>query len=281
MRLMITNDDGIDAPGLHVLVEAMTRLDGDHELVVIAPDGEWSGASSAIGALFKVEPTVRRGSIPGIDVEAWKVDGPPGLCAMFARLGAFGDPFDLIVSGINPGANVGRAVYHSGTIGAAVTGRNGDVPGVAFSQAISDFSAFGQSWDDVVETLSFDASADVAQTVVQALVDDLPRESFVMNVNVPDLPVEEIRGWKHAEIGVAPPRTLTSASLARLDGDDEVFRVDMSWGEKSHLDPATDSGAIDDGWVTVTNVSRFVHESRPDLDPAARSLDAMFAPATS
>ena len=59
-----------------------------------------------------------------IDV-AWSVSGPPALCVMFSRLGAFGAPFDLVVSGINPGANVGRSVYHSGTIGACLTARTG------------------------------------------------------------------------------------------------------------------------------------------------------------
>lgn len=275
MRLMITNDDGIDARGLHVLVEAMTRLDGDHEIVVIAPDDEWSGASASIGALFKTDPKIRRWTVPGADVEAWMVHGPPGLCALFARLGAFGDPFDLIVSGINPGANVGRSVYHSGTIGAALTGRNGGIPGIAFSQAIQDFSAWGQTWDETVERLDFSAAAEVARTLVQALVDDLPDEAFVLNVNVPEATLDGLKGWKQTEVGVAPPRRLQKASLAPVEGDEGAFHVEMDWGEALHLDPNTDAGAVDDGFVSITNLSRLVHEPRIDLDPLITSLDTL------
>ncbi len=276
MRLLVTNDDGIDARGLHVLTRAMTELEGDHEIVVVAPDSEWSGAGAALGALFKIEPTVRRAEMPGLDVEAWKVDGPPGLCVMFARLGAFGGPFDLIVSGINPGANVGRAVYHSGTIGAALTGRNGFVPGIAFSQAVAAFSALGQTWDELVEQLSFDAAGEVARTMVQALVDDLPADVFVINVNVPDVPLPEIKGWKHTTVGVQPPRTVQSADLEPIDGEPGAFRVTMGWGDKLEVDPATDAGAIEEGWVTVTNLSRMEHEERPDLDHPVKALDALF-----
>ncbi|MEM1334665.1 MAG: 5'/3'-nucleotidase SurE [Actinomycetota bacterium] len=278
MRLLVTNDDGIDARGLHVLVEAVTRLRGDHEVVVVAPDDEWSGAGAALGALFKIDPVVRRASVPGSDVEAWKVDGPPGLCVMFARLGAFGGPFDLVVSGINPGANVGRAVYHSGTIGAAVTGRNGLVPGVAFSQGVSGFSAIGQSWDELVADLSFDAASEIAHTVVQRLVDDLPDDPFVMNVNVPDRPLAQMQGWKHTVVGVEPPRAATTAELTPVQGEDDAFTVTMGWGDKLELDPETDAGAIEEGWVTVTNLSRMDHEPRPDLDRAAAALDGLFPP---
>ena len=132
MRILLTNDDGIDSIGLHILARAM-RPHG--EVVIIAPDREFSGAGAALGALHLIQPEVRRVNVEGID-EAWSVSGPPALCVMFARLGAFGAPFDLVVSGINPGVNVGRSVYHSGTIGAVVSGRNGGLSGVAVSQAV-------------------------------------------------------------------------------------------------------------------------------------------------
>ena len=74
---------------------------------------------------------VQREGCRGLDRER-----PPALCVMFARMGAFGPPFDLVVSGINPGANVGRSVYHSGTVGAALTARSGGISGVAVSQDV-------------------------------------------------------------------------------------------------------------------------------------------------
>ena len=133
VRLLLTNDDGIDSVGLHVLARAM-RPHGD--VVIIAPDSEYSGASCAVGALHLAHPEARRRHVEGID-EAWSLSGPPALCVMFARLGAFGGPFDLVVSGINPGANVGRSVYHSGTVGAALSGRIGNISGIAVSQSVT------------------------------------------------------------------------------------------------------------------------------------------------
>src|SRR3954449_721262 len=143
MRILVTNDDGVDCVGIHVLARRLGAL-GD--VVVAAPDREYSGAGAALGTLHLIRPEVRRVTIDGVP-EAWSVTGPPALCVMFARLGVFGAPFDLVVSGINPGANSGRAIYHSGTVGAALTARNGGVSGVAISQAVADVGVEGQGWE--------------------------------------------------------------------------------------------------------------------------------------
>ena len=118
-------------------------------------------------------PRCAGSAIDGID-EAWAVNGPPGLCVMFARLGAFG-PIDLVVSGINPGANVGRAVYHSGTVGAALTARNGNVSGVAVSQAVAGFGVEGQGWDEMIADQHWDTAAYVGSIVVGAVLSSLPQ----------------------------------------------------------------------------------------------------------
>ena len=96
MRILVTNDDGIDSIGMHVLARAMCRLDGDHEIIVAAPDEEYSGAGASLGALHLIHPEVRRAHIDDCPADAiWSVTGPPALCVMFSRLGAFGPPFDL------------------------------------------------------------------------------------------------------------------------------------------------------------------------------------------
>ena len=136
MRILLTNDDGIDSVGLHVLARAMRPFG---EVVIAAPDREFSGAGAALGALHLIQPEVHRAHVDGID-EAWAVTGPPALCVMFSRLGAFGAPFDLVVSGINPGANVGRSVYHSGTVGAA---------------PVQNIGAYGQELSDCLVRLEF------------------------------------------------------------------------------------------------------------------------------
>ncbi|WP_420450997.1 5'/3'-nucleotidase SurE [Ilumatobacter sp.] len=275
MRILVTNDDGIDSIGLHVLVRSMCTLEGDHEIVVVAPDREFSGAGASLGALHLIEPVVTRSSIPDCDAETWTVDGPPGLCVMFARLGAFGDPFDLVVSGINPGANVGRSVYHSGTIGAALTGRNGHVSGVAVSQAVHGFSVEGQAWDDLVAGLRWETAAEVARAVVQSLVDDMPDEVIVVNLNVPDRPIGELEGWRHAPVGQSPPRAMASAELVAIEGRHGVYGVEMSWGDKIDVDPATDAGLVEDGWVALTYLSRLEHEERDDVERTHDALDRL------
>jgi 5'-nucleotidase len=254
----------------------MCELDGDHEIVVAAPDREYSGAGASLGALWLIQPEVHRATIPGCTPhEVWSVTGPPGLCVMFSRLGAFGPPFDLVVSGINPGANVGRAVYHSGTIGAALTARNGFVSGVAVSQQVTGFGVEGQGWDDAIAEQHWESAAAVCREVVQALVDDLPDEPIVVNLNVPDVPLDEIKGWRFAEVGTMPPRTVAAAELEPIPGHDQAYRVKMSWGDKNVLDPATDGGAVEDGLVAVSYLSRMDHEDRPDVPTPAVALDRL------
>ncbi|BAN01525.1 5'/3'-nucleotidase SurE [Ilumatobacter coccineus] len=275
MRILVTNDDGIDSVGLHVLVRAMCDLRGDHEIVVVAPDTEYSGAGAALGALFQIQPEIVRASIPDCDAEAWTVNGPPGLCVMFSRLGAFGGPFDLIVSGINPGANVGRAVYHSGTIGACLTGRNGHVSGIAVSQAVSGWGVEGQAWSDLILNQQWESAAECAKVMAQSLVDDMPSETVIVNLNVPDLPIDEIKGWRHAEIGLQPPRSVATAELEPIEGRVGAFKVTMQWGEKLDLPSETDAGTVEEGFVSVSYLSRIEHEDRPDVAHADKALAAL------
>lgn len=252
MRILVTNDDGIDSIGLHLLARAMTR---HGEVIVAAPDSEYSGAGAALGALHVIRPEVHQVSVDGIDT-AWAVNGPPALCAMFAGLEAFGPVPDLIVSGINPGANVGRAVYHSGTVGAALTGRNRGISGVAISQEVADYAVEGQGWDDVLAKQLWDSAVTVADTVVGALVAQPPAGPYVLNVNVPNRPLAEIKGWRFTEVGTIPPRTMAVATLEPKEGHEGTYRVAMSWGDPVPLPPETDGGAVEDGYVSVTWLSR-------------------------
>ncbi len=276
MRILVTNDDGIDALGLHVLTAAICDLDGDHEVVVVAPDREFSGAGASLGALHLIQPEVRRAHIDGCRAaEIWTVSGPPALCVMFARLGAFGPQFHLVVAGINPGANVGRAVYHSGTVGAVLTARNGNTSGVAVSQSVSGFGVEGQGWDETIKDQHWESAATVGATVAQALVDDMPPQPVVVNVNVPNLPLDRIDGWRHTAVGRLPPRAMSGATLEPVPGHGDSYRVAMTWGDKVELDPSTDGGAVEDGHVAISYLSRIVHEDRDDMVAATVALDAL------
>ncbi len=133
MKVLVTNDDGVGSPGLHALARAL--VDAGHDVVVVAPDRDYSGSGAAIGHLHADDHIdAAPVELPGLaGVRAYAVDGPPGLCVLAARLGGFGDPPDIVVSGINPGCNTGRAVLHSGTVGAALTAANFGVRGLAVS----------------------------------------------------------------------------------------------------------------------------------------------------
>ena len=271
MRILLTNDDGIDSIGLHVLARAM-RPHGD--IVIVAPDQEFSGAGAALGALHLIQPEVKRVQVDGIE-EAWSVSGPPALCVMFARLGAFGEPFDLIVSGINPGANVGRAVYHSGTIGAALTARNGRVSGVAVSQSVIGLGVEGQGWDEMLVGQQWDSAAAVASAFVAGLVADMPADPVVVNLNVPNVPLAEIKGWRHARVGLEPPRKVSTAVLQPRIGQKDTYSVAMQWGDAIDLPDDSDGGVVEAGFVAVTYLSRLDNIERPDMAAGESSLSSL------
>ena len=257
MRILVTNDDGIDSIGLHVLARAM-RAHGD--VVIAAPDREYSGAGAAVGALHLLQPETRRRQVDGID-ESWAVTGPPALCVMFACLGLFGEPFDLVVAGINPGANVGRSVYHSGTVGAALTARSRGISGVAVSQAVTGFGVEGQGWDEMLIGQKWHTAAGVAEVVVGGLIDQMPVEPVVLNVNVPNVEPDQIVGWRRAEVGTLPQRAMAVARLEPMVGHEAAYSVKMTWGDAVDLPITTDVGAVDAGEVSITYLTRLEADS--------------------
>ncbi len=273
MRILVTNDDGIDSVGLHVLAREMTRH-GD--VVVVAPDREFSGASAAVGALHLLQPEVHRAHVEGVP-EVWTVNGPPALCVLFARLGVFGGPFDLVVSGINPGANVGRAVYHSGTIGAVLTGRLGGISGVAVSQAVNGFGVEGQGWDDMVKGQIWSTAAEVASAVVSGLIADPPAEAVAVNVNVPNLPLEQINRWRRTSVGNRIPRSMAAATLEPKEGHEGAFHVRMQYGDPIQLPVETDGGAVEAGEVSITYLSKLEGVDVGPATSAERSLAAFLS----
>jgi len=257
MRILVTNDDGIDSIGLHVLARAM-RVHGD--VVIAAPDREYSGAGAAVGALHLLQPETRRQQVDGID-ESWAVTGPPALCVMFACLGLFGEPFDLVVAGINPGANVGRSVYHSGTVGAALTARSRGISGVAVSQAVTGFGVEGQGWDEMLIGQKWHTAAAVAEVVVGGLIDQMPIEPVVLNVNVPNVEPDQIVGWRRAEVGTLPQRAMAVARMEPMVGHEDAYSVKMTWGDAVDLPITTDVGAVDAGEVSITYLTRLEADS--------------------
>ncbi|MBA4812405.1 MAG: 5'/3'-nucleotidase SurE [Acidimicrobiales bacterium] len=270
MRIMLTNDDGINSEGLHVLARSMQQH-GD--VFIAAPDSEYSGAGAAIGPIHLSEPEVRSTKIDEIST-AWTVSGPPALCVMLARLGAFGD-VDLVVSGINPGANVGRSVYHSGTVGAALTARHANIPSLAVSQHVSGFGGEGQSWDDLIQSQKWDVAAQVASSVVEGLLQDEIGDSPVVNVNVPNLDLSDIRGWRFTNLGAEPPREIEKIELLPLKEEEGSFRVSMTWGGENHQPPDVDTGAVMNNEISVSYLSRIVALTPPKSSGIGMALKGL------
>jgi 5'-nucleotidase len=274
MRIVVTNDDGIDSVGLHMLANALAPLG---EVIVVAPDTEYSGAGAAVGALHLMRPEVHRVSIDSLVgvAEAWAVTGPPALCIMFARLGVFGAKPDLVVSGINPGANVGRAVYHSGTIGAALTARSGGIPGIAISQDVAAGSFDGQGLEEMLSLQQWHSAAEVGAEVVRAVINANITEPLVLNVNVPNCSVAEMKGWRSTKVGTLPPRTMSGATREPKLGHEGAFRVTMQWGEPVVLPEELDGGAVTAGYVSISALST-LHEE-PEPAAVSDALERLFS----
>jgi 5'-nucleotidase len=281
VKILVTNDDGIDSEGLLWLARAVTGLG---QVTVVAPDREYSGASASLGVLHQMKPEVHRARLDGLD-DVWAVSGPPALCVMFAMLGVFGHSFDLVVAGINPGVNVGRSVYHSGTVGAALTARGRGIPGVAVSQAVEGYGIEGQGWDEMLKGVRWEAAAEVAAAVTGALVEHGQRAPLLVNLNVPNLPVSEMGGWERTSIGRIPPRVIADARLEPRVGHPGAFKVVMDWGDAVSLPEGTDGGAIERDRVSLTLLGHLSDVDTP-IDTSAEegaypvmaaALDKLFA----
>jgi 5'-nucleotidase len=196
MRILITNDDGISAPGMEVLARSVARWiercpEGEtREAIIVAPHENYSGMSSAVGDVHG-HPYVhyKRFTISGAEsIPAYSLEGPPALCAILGTVGYFNFRPNMILSGINAGANVGRSVLHSGTIGAILTGAQLGLSGLAVSV----------QWG---ENVHFETAGEVAVEVLQELMNAPTRTLF--NLNVPNLPVSELKGVRRGRISTA------------------------------------------------------------------------------
>jgi 5'-nucleotidase len=106
--------------------------------------------------------------------------------------------------------------------------------------------------DEVLDRQVWGSAAEVARVAVGAVIADPPDVASVLNINVPNLPVEAITGWRHTTIGFPPPRVISTAELEPKPGHEGTYRIRMSWGEPAQLPPETDGGAVMDGHVSLT-----------------------------
>jgi 5'-nucleotidase len=250
MKILVTNDDGVASPGLHALAGAVAAA--GHETMVVAPSSDMSGAGASIGRLHAdVHLEAERVELPGIeDLPAYALDGPPGLCVLAARLGGFGDPPDVVVSGINPGCNTGRSVLHSGTVGAALTSANFGGRGLAVSIDVNGDGG-PQHWA---------TAATVGAEALGWLLDAGDRT--VLNLNVPDLPFDEVQGARWATL--AAFGTVRSAVIEAAPNGGRL-QIELR-PNNVELPPDSDTALVSAGYVAVTTITGIEATDPVDVD---------------
>lgn len=237
MRLLIANDDGVYAPGIIALHEALADY---AECVVIAPDADRSGASSSL--------TLDRPLHPQRLVNGFiSVNGTPTDCVHLGLNGLLEHSPDMVVSGINLGANLGDDVLYSGTVAAALEGRFLDKPAFAFSllSRLTD---------------NLPAAAHIARRLVEAHDKlDLPPRT-VLNVNIPNLPLERIRGVQLTRLGHRA-RAAAPVKVVNPRGK-EGYWISVA-GDAEDGGPGTDFHAVMQGYVSITplQLDRTFHEA--------------------
>ena len=230
---LITNDDGIESEGLHRL--AAFALDAGLDVIIAAPARQSSGSSASIIAAeengripFEPHP------IEGLDVPSFAVRGAPGLISLIAAHGAFVSVPDLVLSGINHGANVGRAILHSGTVGAALTaGLNG-------ARAIAVSLDVGMT----PERFEWDAAARVTVEQIPRLLDS--PAGTVWNLNVPNAPGP----FETREAALAPFGIVQTSMSEQGEGFVRMAVEDLP----NTPEPGSDAALLAEGFATVTNI---------------------------
>ncbi len=231
MRILVSNDDGVDAPGIRVLADGL-RAAG-HEVLVVAPDRDRSGASNSL----TLDSPVR---VVQLDERTWRVAGTPTDCVHVAITGMFEIEPDIVVSGINNTANLGDDVIYSGTVAAAMEGRFLGLPAVAVSLVTADH--VGRNYET--------AARAAVEIVARLAADPLPADT-ILNVNVPDLPWDEIAGFEVARLG---NRHRAEASVPQQDPRGRSWWWIGAAGPEQDGGAGTDFQAVRSGHISITPI---------------------------
>jgi len=251
MRILITNDDGVQAPGIASLARAVSQWVKEapagqvREAIVVAPLTNMSGMSAAVTDIYEhPEIPYERFVIEGAeDIPTYGIAGPPALCVILGALGSFDFRPDFVLSGINAGANVGRSVLHSGTIGAIFTGGQMGLSGLAVSV----------QWG---EDVHYDTAGSVATEVLSELA-AAPRRTL-LNLNVPNLSGESLRGVRRGRIsgaGLVKSARPTVEDNALGDKGTLLIRFGAATpelGDVSDEDSDEDGALIAAGYASLT-----------------------------
>lgn len=234
MRLMLVNDDGYRAVGINVL--AKTLAEAGHQVIVCAPDRERSAASHS----FTIGRPLTATAFEDNGIPGYAISGTPADCAKLG-LHLLESKVDMVVSGINHGPNLGGACIYSGTVGAAMEASMSGVPAVAVSLC------------DYRNPVNFETAAKIAVKVLDWAAARPLNRGEVYNLNVPDIPYEEIKGIRSATLSNeflnAPDYKKTVS-----DNGEEVYYCNVT-EFLPNTDPECDTELINQGWATLTPVT--------------------------
>lgn len=226
MKILISNDDGVYAKGIAILSDHLREL---APVVVVAPDRNRSGASNSLTLDSPVRiKTIENGSV--------SVEGTPTDCVHLALTGLLEDLPSMVVSGINEGANLGDDTLYSGTVAAAMEGRFLGLPAIAISLVGED-------------TRYYETAGKVAQILVQQVIKDPLPADTILNVNVPDIPFDELEGFEVTRLG---SRHNAESMIRAYDPrGNEVYWVGPA-GPARDEGPGTDFYAVCNNKVSIT-----------------------------
>jgi len=224
VKILISNDDGYQAEGIETLAQYLSK---DHEVVVVAPNENKSAASSSLTLNRPLKPVKVADNI-------YSIDATPSDCVHLSLCGFLQDDFDLVVTGINFGPNLGDDVIYSGTVAGAIEGRFLGLPSIAISLA---------SWVGK----NFESAGRVAQQVVNTIHTSQLSHDTVLNVNVPDVPYEDIQGFQTTRLG---KRHMSEPSIQDKK-DSSLYWIGEN-GKEADNGVGTDFHAIANNYVSVT-----------------------------
>lgn len=229
MHFLVSNDDGITARGIQVLSEWMKQL-GD--VTIVAPDQNCSGASNSL----TLNSPVR---IREISDRTYRVNGTPTDCVHIALTGLLDSDPDMVVSGINAGANLGDDVIYSGTVAAAMEGRFLGLPAIAVSLVFHE------------KPIHYETAAQAVVLVVARLCQDPLPADTILNINVPDIPWQDIQGFEVTRLGY---RHRAEPTVRMLDPRGEPMYWIGPAGAEQDAGPGTDFDAVRRRYVSITPI---------------------------
>ena len=224
MRILISNDDGYQANGIRHLTKSLSEI---AEVIVVAPSENKSAASSSLTIGKPLKPIQ-------IEKNIYAIDATPTDCVHLALCGFIKEPIDLVVTGINHGANLGDDIIYSGTVAGAFEGRFLGLPSIAISLA---------SWD----CNHFDTASAIAKRLVAQIDKSGISSSTILNVNIPDIPISKIKGIKSTRSG----RRHRSAPSIQDKKDPSIYWIGENGKEADNAN-GTDFYAISNNFVSVT-----------------------------